>query len=69
MSELQRVIARLLTDNEFRARVLRHGTAALLEYNLTADELSAILQLNLEQWNSGTTRNPPDGPLTIDPHS
>jgi hypothetical protein len=62
MSIVYEIIARLLTDETFRAMVQNHGEAALRIYNLTAHELAVITQLNLDQWGSKIAEILP-GPL------
>jgi hypothetical protein len=62
MTNLQQVLARLNSDGTFRLSVQRQGALALQEYNLSANEMSALSDLDLSQWTDIAA----SGPVTPD---
>jgi hypothetical protein len=51
MTQLQQVLARLLTDIEFRNNVQVNGETALCEYMLSIEDLAALRKLDFTQCN------------------
>jgi hypothetical protein len=58
MTNLQQVLARLNSDGTFRRSVQRQAALALQEYNLSANEMSALSGLDLSQWTEITANDP-----------
>jgi hypothetical protein len=47
-SEVQRVIGRAITDEEFRQALIDNARAACTEYDLTEDEIDALEKLDAQ---------------------
>lgn len=64
MTVVQQVLARLNSDENFRNNVQRQGAVAFQDYNLSANELSVLSNLDLARWTTaaaGGPETPDDG--------